>query len=431
MSTKTKTAAPSPGRLPLCPHGYALDLPCDRCAAQAPSPTPAAPSQVSNRIPPPSPAPSSTSSEPAPGEGPGHSPPAGSPPAAAPEAVLPVCSGSELLSARSCDVCGREGVRLTAVDTDTMTMCESCLTADDEFPITKPSAPPADRPNPMLALYAALARASGSVDPLRKDGFNNFHKYPYVTSEAVIRAARDALSKQGLVLITRSATFEASADRDSGYALQPCTYVVQGSKNSAQGEEVAYFACFVFELVHGAGGRVLYGDWRWPVEVEPGKTLAKALAAAQTEGLAYFLRTLLLIPRGSDEDPPRGGGGGDGRRDERPRGSSGRPGGGSQRPANAPPARKPTPISSDRAEAVISLLRLVLRQQVSNGAMIEEFISATNDMAGCALVDDSGEFNAALLNADNADRLEAEATAFLDRAAAAAAPPVSDEDIPF
>jgi hypothetical protein len=146
----------------------------------------------------------------------------------------------------------------------------------------EPAAPqpfPAPAPPGRPEIAKALAAAQQKCRAVAHDAYNQFHKYAYTSSEAVIGEAKDALAGSGLALVPVEQTVNGSAkDGEDRYELERR-----------------------FLLIHPSG-EVLPLMSRWPIYVEKGRPLDKATAIAATLSLAYLLRDLLLMPRVDAED---------------------------------------------------------------------------------------------------------------------------------
>ena len=125
-----------------------------------------------------------------------------------------------------------------------------------------------------LELAKALAKAQRACKAAPHDRRNEFHKYDYTSSEAIIGAAKDALSAAGLALIPVEQTL-------NGY--------------DKEGEN-RFELCRKFLLVYPNGDTYPIVV-NWPVVPDRGRPLDKAVASAATTSLAYLLRDLLLMPR--------------------------------------------------------------------------------------------------------------------------------------
>lgn len=117
-------------------------------------------------------------------------------------------------------------------------------------------------------LHAALRAAQMAIQPLGKNARNTGHDYDYVSADAVIDACREALLGAGLLLI-----------RDQ------CRMLDGPALESR------------FTLHHEASGQTMQSTTVFPVCPHNGRPLDKAMAAAMTSSLAYFLRDLLMVPR--------------------------------------------------------------------------------------------------------------------------------------
>ena len=124
-------------------------------------------------------------------------------------------------------------------------------------------------------LAKALIAAQATIRAVVHDARNEFHKYDYTSSEAIISEGKTALTAAGLALIPLTQELPTAAGENSS------RYEVHRS----------------FLLVHGVSGESLTLTTAWPVHVDKGKTVDKAVASAVTTSLAYLLRDLLLMPR--------------------------------------------------------------------------------------------------------------------------------------
>lgn len=130
-----------------------------------------------------------------------------------------------------------------------------------------------DTTEPPRSLFAALLEAQRAVGAVGKDSRNDFHKYRYVSAEAMIAACRSALSDGGVTVRRRS--WELTPD--------------------------GMFVVSKFEIAYALTGESTVDTVPWAIVVEKGKPADKALASALTTSLSYWLRDLLLLPR-EEED---------------------------------------------------------------------------------------------------------------------------------
>jgi hypothetical protein len=144
-------------------------------------------------------------------------------------------------------------------------------------PVAPPAFPAAPLGRPEIA--KALAAAQQRCQPVPKDERNEYHRYNYASSEAIIAEAKAALSSSGL-------------------ALLPVEQSLVGSQR--EGED-RFELERKFLLLH-ASGECLPLVSHWPVCPEKGRPLDKACAIAATLSLAYLLRDLLLMPRVDADD---------------------------------------------------------------------------------------------------------------------------------
>lgn len=118
-------------------------------------------------------------------------------------------------------------------------------------------------------LSAALVDAQRRAEAVEKTAQNSFHRYAYASSEAVIQVARRALGEAGLAVSAHYAV-----EHLEPHEMLAATYVL----DHLSGESRSYSSST-------------------PIIPEKGRPADKALAAAKTYDLAYFLRALLLLPR--------------------------------------------------------------------------------------------------------------------------------------
>jgi len=145
---------------------------------------------------------------------------------------------------------------------------------------------------PQNNLMTALIAAQAKVEAVKKDSRNEFHKYDYASAESVLTGARQALDACGL------AVFQA------GWEFTELGRETIRPANGGETIEVPLLGVAIaYEVHHAESGES--GDYRTvvPVREEKGRPMDKALFGALTEGLAYFLRGLLLIPRADAETP--------------------------------------------------------------------------------------------------------------------------------
>lgn len=123
----------------------------------------------------------------------------------------------------------------------------------------------------MKELYSALVHAQTKAQAVAKDSRNEFHRYAYASTEAIIEEARVALSAAGLALFP------------GRWAL-----VADGAGNTTVKVE--------YHLAH-TSGESQHLEVEMPVVPEKGRPIDKALATALTCSMGYLLRGLLLLPR--------------------------------------------------------------------------------------------------------------------------------------
>lgn len=145
------------------------------------------------------------------------------------------------------------------------------------------------------ALFAALTKAQAKAHAVEKDAQNTYHRYAYVSAEAMIREAKEILTACDLAVIPTGSALDApiaiahdATSSDEWLKNARCAGVLRAS----------------WLVVHKDGGSVEVTS-AWPVAPEKGRPIDKAVAAARTASLSYLLRDLLQIPRveeGTDLD---------------------------------------------------------------------------------------------------------------------------------
>lgn len=163
------------------------------------------------------------------------------------------------------------------------------------------------------SLADGLLVAQGAIDGVAKDARNAFHKYAYTSAEGMIGACRAALQTGGIA--ARRVSWRIEGDG---------MYVVSR-----------------MAVVHGFTGESAEAETVWPIVVEKGRPVDKAVASALTTSLSYWLRDLLCLPR-EDESGHM-----DGRNDDRAETRHGM-----RDRAPATPAAKPSPARSDSARSL-------------------------------------------------------------------------------
>ena len=138
-----------------------------------------------------------------------------------------------------------------------------------------------DRPD-LSPLYSALAAAQAmAAAGVEKGGKNDYHRYKYATAEAIIGAANAALAANGLALLSTAVTTRAAVEIDN--PTIPLFLIRHGLLTHKSGLEIG-----------------ITGEW--PIVLERGRPLDKAMAGATTSSLGYLLRDLLLMPRVDPSD---------------------------------------------------------------------------------------------------------------------------------
>jgi len=168
----------------------------------------------------------------------------------------------------------------------------------------------------MKELYQALAAAQRSVTALKKSGKGQRSRY--LACDDAIAASREAFLGAGLLPIIIDPRLEELAvdpDEQTGELRRQLVL------------------CRTLRIVHLATGQTLDIKQRWPVVADRRMSLDHATAAADSFGLTYLMRGLLLFERGDEDDRRTHGNGAE------------------EKPRPAPkPAPKPAPIVEKAAE---------------------------------------------------------------------------------
>jgi len=154
---------------------------------------------------------------------------------------------------------------------------------EERPPLPTTSAPTACPRSGTVSLSDGLLVAQGAISGVSKDSRNTFHRYAYTSAEGMISACRDALQKGGVVA------------RRTGWEIVADGLYVQSR----------------LTVCHGWTGESAESVVVWPIVVEKGRPVDKAVASALTTSLSYWLRDLLCLPR-EDESGHM-----DGRNDDR------------------------------------------------------------------------------------------------------------------
>jgi hypothetical protein len=166
----------------------------------------------------------------------------------------------------------------------------------------------------MKELYQALAASQRSVTALKKSGRGQRSKY--LACDDAIAASREAFLGAGLLPIIIDPRLEELAtdpDEQTGELRRQLVL------------------CRTLRLVHLATGQTLDIKQRWPVVADRRMSLDHATAAADSFGLTYLMRGLLLFERGDEDDRRTHGNGAE----EKPK-----------------PAPRPAPRSATKADVI-------------------------------------------------------------------------------
>jgi hypothetical protein len=137
-------------------------------------------------------------------------------------------------------------------------------------------------PESVLALFAALAAAAAAcewVEKRKRDGVN----YAYASAESIVAEADRVFGMHGLAVV-------------------PGACVVEQRFYKKQAEERSVLVLTrEFRIVHKDGGSIIGGGVA-AIGANVGGTPPQAMNSAETMCFAYFVKTLLRMPRQDEED---------------------------------------------------------------------------------------------------------------------------------
>lgn len=121
-------------------------------------------------------------------------------------------------------------------------------------------------------LAHALLEAQRAIQGVAKDARNEHHRFAYASADAMVGECRTALHSAGLVAYRPSWTLS---------------------------EDLGVVTCQM-ALLHAESGEERVWQLSYPLVPDKGRPIDKALAGALSSSLGYWLRDLLLVPRGLD-----------------------------------------------------------------------------------------------------------------------------------
>ena len=130
-------------------------------------------------------------------------------------------------------------------------------------------------------VWTGLKIAQQSLQAVEKGSQNSFHGYAYTSAEDMLKACRSALLDAGLVCTRRQWSIN-----EIGNTMWVTSQV---ELCLADGESQDENVC-----------TSLKSEFTYPIVPGNGRPIDKALSAALTTGLSYWLRDLLLLPRVDD-----------------------------------------------------------------------------------------------------------------------------------
>ncbi len=133
-------------------------------------------------------------------------------------------------------------------------------------------------------VYTALLKAQAAITPAEKNATNAFHRYDYVSADAMVDHCRRVLCDCGLTVS------QLGVERlgDPNAEARPTEWMRVGY--------VAY---------HAESGTSFAWAHDFPAVSEKGRPSDKAVCGALTVNLSYAIRGLLLVPRSDENEPDK------------------------------------------------------------------------------------------------------------------------------
>jgi len=202
---------------------------------------------------------------------------------------------------------------------------------------------------PKESVYSALLKAQAAITPAEKNATNAFHRYDYVSADAMVDHCRRVLCDNGLTVSQLGV--ERLGDPNA-------------EARSTEWLRVQYLA------YHADSGTSHTWSHDFPAVSEKGRPSDKAVCGALTVNLSYAIRGLLLVPRSDENEPDK--------RDDRHYDPKARPAPAKVAPQSAP-AEKPTVdippswTSTDKGHDITKCERIfgeakVEKSKATNGA---------------------------------------------------------------
>ncbi len=129
-------------------------------------------------------------------------------------------------------------------------------------------------------IYEKLLEAQKALQGVGKGSNNSFHNYNYTSAEEMLTACREALHTAGLTCFRKGWKI-VSDEHDPTLKMIECEMRISEATSAAG----------------GSAEGILDSQFHYPICPGNGRPLDKAVSAALTTGLSYWLRDLLLLPR--------------------------------------------------------------------------------------------------------------------------------------
>ena len=159
--------------------------------------------------------------------------------------------------------------------------------------VPKAAEPPP--PQSPKTVHEALVLALRNARPIAKDARNQHQGYSYISADAVIGACQKWMADAGLAL-TVGRTFKPFSPEVSEM-LKPVGKAGRPATGRTAGVLVLEFSLYA---IAAEDADPITLNYEQPVVIDAGRPLDKAVAAANTTALRYFLGTMFLIPSDSD-----------------------------------------------------------------------------------------------------------------------------------
>lgn len=151
---------------------------------------------------------------------------------------------------------------------------------------------PTPAPAPVNTIAKALLNAQMQLTEVGKDSTNEFHRFDYVSADAMVEACRKVLHANGLV----------ARRKGWSYATTPESVHLVNSKTGEEMDVPIVEVTSVFVITLAETGESETDSLPWKAIPEKGRPLDKAIAGALTTCLSYWLLGMLQVPRKDENE---------------------------------------------------------------------------------------------------------------------------------